>query len=317
MPVPAGDKLMGAPIQKVLHGAAVLGFSAGMAMAQDGGAASLTTGVSYSSLNGGLAFIGVQADDLLGTGIDLSLDYQAGDDGEALNGFIAKSYGLGDTALGFDTFVRVGLGAQTANFDSRDFSIEHFSANVTMWATAANGLTYDAQLFWQSDTLADFDPSVSPLVANDTDGSTATGVSIGLGYSTFTDRGPLALGFDMGGTLTYATSLGDREWMAAEVGTRYNTALPYGLVLAMRADAGRIEGRGDSIVNIVDRAFIGSDAPRGFTDTGIGPRDFVDGSVNTALGGKTYWTASLEVHANRKSCRFVWRFCRCGVFVGS
>jgi len=173
----------------------------------------------------------------------------------------------------------------------------HYSADVTLGAQTAGGLLYDVQLFWQSDTLSDFDASVSPLVTDTVDGSTAAGLSFGLGYSTFTDRSPLALGFDVNGSLTVAAPLGDREWTAAEIAARYNAALPRGMVLALRADAGRIEAANGSDVNIVDRAFVGGDAPRGFSDNGIGPRDFVDGSVNTALGGNSYWTASVEVRA--------------------
>lgn len=281
----------------VIHKVAQLGLllSASTAMAQDGGAANLTTGVSYSALNGGLAFIGLEANDLFNSGVDLQLDYQAGEDGEALFGFVSKRYDLGDTALGYDTFVRAGLGAQTADFDSRDFSIEQFSTDVTIGATSVSGLTYNANLFWQTNTLADFASNVSPLVVDDVDGSTVAGVSFGLGYSTFVDSGPLALGYDINGSVSIATALGDREWTAAEVGARRSSALPYGMVLAMSVDAGHIEGRGDNAVNIVDRAFIGGDAPRGFANAGIGPRDFVDGSVDTALGGNSYWTASLEV----------------------
>jgi len=264
-------------------------------LAQDGGSASLTTGASYSSLRGGLAFVGLEADDLLGSGIDLSLGHQAGEDGGAFNARVSKTYALGDTALGTQTFVRVVLEGQTTDWTSQTYSMEHFGANVTVGAETNSGLRYDAQLFWQSDSLGNLGPSVSPLVPTGLDGSTAVGVGVGLGYSTFTSRGPLATGFDAHGSFLWATPAGDREWVAAEIGAQYNAQLPYGLVLAVQGDAGRIEGRGGDDVSIVDRAFIGNDAPRGFSYSGLGPRDYVLGGVDTALGGNSYLTASLEL----------------------
>jgi len=88
------------------HAALALTLSTGSAFAQDGGAASLTTGVSYSSVNGGLAFVGLQADDFLGSGVDAALSYESGESGSALSGVVAKRFDLGETALGYDTYLR-------------------------------------------------------------------------------------------------------------------------------------------------------------------------------------------------------------------
>lgn len=283
-------------------GALMAALGGAPALAQDGGSAVLTTGASYSSLHGGLAFVGLEADDLLGSGIDLNLGYRAGGDGSAFDARVTKTFALGNTALGERTFVRLVLDGQTTDWTSQSYSMAHYGANLTVGAQTESGLRYDAQLFWQSDSLGDLAASVSPLVDTDLDGSTAMGVGVGLDYSTFTSRGPLATGFDMYGSFLWATPAGDREWVAAEIGAQYNLQLPYGLVLAVQGDAGRIEGRGGDDVTIVDRAFIGNDAPRGFANSGIGPRDYVLGSVDTALGGNSYMTASLELRtptANR------------------
>ncbi len=272
-----------------------LAIAAGSAMAQNGGSAALQTGASYSSLRGGLAFVGLEADDILGSGVDFSLGYQAGDDGDALTGLISKTFALGDTALGSRSFVRTTIEARTSDWDSQTYSMDHYAADVAIGAQTVGGLRYDARLFWQSDSLGDLGPNVSPLVPRTLDGSTAMGIGFGVDYSTFTSVGPMATGFDVYGAVTLATHAGDREWVAAEVGAQYNTQLPYGLVLALSGDAGRIEGRGGDDVNIVDRAFIGNDAPRGFSYSGIGPRDYVAGGVNTALGGNSYMTTSVEL----------------------
>ena len=78
-------------------------------------------------------------------------------------------------------------------------------------------------------------------------------------------------------------------------------ALPGGQVLAFKGDAGTIDGRSGQDVTIIDRAFIGNPMPRGFAFGGIGPRDFVDGSVDTALGGNSYLTPFVQVRFNTPS----------------
>ncbi|MFA8440563.1 BamA/TamA family outer membrane protein [Yoonia sp.] len=265
------------------------------AFAQAGGEAAIETGASYSSLRGGLAFIGVSADDLLGSGLDFRLGYQAGEDGEALSATTSKTFSFGSTALGEDTFARATLNARTSDWSSQAYALETYRASVEVGAETLSGFRYTGRLFWQQDSVDDFSDDVSPLAAIPLDASTAVGLGVGLGYSTFTAQGPMATGFDVRGNFALATSAGDREWASSEIAAQYNAGLPMGLVLAMQAEAGKIEGRNGDSVSIVDRAFIGNPMPRGFAYTGLGPRDFVEGSVDTALGGNEFVTSSIEL----------------------
>lgn len=273
------------------------GLLATQATAQDtsGSAASLETGASYSSQRGALAFFGGRANNLFGRGLDISAGYRAGDSGEALSLALSKTFMLGTTAFGQNTYVGAQISGRTSDWDIDDYAAEHFQASVTAGAQTAAGLRYNTRIFWQTDSIGSFSNTISPLV-KPLDNSTIFGVGAGIGRSTFTDRGPLATGFDLSTSFTIATSAGDREWASAEISGQFNTALPHGFVLAVSGEAGQIAGLNGHDVNIVDRAFLGNPSPRGFAYGGIGPRDRT-ATVDTALGGNTFVTFSVELRA--------------------
>lgn len=259
-----------------------------------GGPANLEMGASYSSLRGPLVFGGFNAENLLGSGLDATLSYENGESGDALGATVRKTFKLGDTALGFDTYVDATFDGAKSNWDVQDYASEHYGATLRFGARDAIGLRYNGQLFWQTDTLDDLSDEISPLVTP-LDDSTAIGVGLGLSYSTFTGRGPLATGFEIGASWKLATPAGDREWVAMELNGQYNAALREGMVLAFQGEAGQIQGRNGMDVGIVDRAFLGNPTPRGFAYGGIGPRDKSGDDVDTGLGGNSYFTSSMEM----------------------
>ena len=282
------------PTALILASLGMMWASGAIAQDSTGGAASIETGASYSTVRGPMAFVGLSADDLMGSGVDLQLSYLKGPDGEALNAGASHTYQLGDTALGLDSYLRSSLTAQSSDWDSQDYSGAHYRFELTLGAESGGGWRYFGQAFWQSDTLDDFDDDISPLVATPLDRSTAAGIGLGLSYSTFSGLGPLATGMKFEAGVRRATPLGDREWDAVEMRGRYNVQVSENVVMALAAEAGQISGRGDE-VGIIDRAYIGNPMPRGFAYAGIGPRDVFGDDIDTALGGNRYLTSSAEV----------------------
>ncbi|MGL5011714.1 MAG: BamA/TamA family outer membrane protein, partial [Paracoccaceae bacterium] len=280
---------------KLIMGAAGLwaGFAASLAVAQDGGQAAITTGASYSSQRGSLAFIALDGKDILGSGIDLHFSYEAGSSDTSAELAIQKTWQLGGTPLGSDSFVALRLGGSKSDIEAQQFALDQRSVDLTFGAALGQSATYAVSLFHLRDKLEATGPLVSPLIAADSGKTTATGLSFGVSYSTF-DREQLpSSGFRLGGNIASAFA-GDREWVSVAVDA--GAAYPIGpAVLAIRAEAGVIEGRNGQNVGILDRAFLGGDAPRGFAFAGIGPRDVTAGGVDSALGGNSYLSASVEV----------------------
>jgi outer membrane protein assembly factor BamA len=271
---------------------ATLGVAA-VATAQDGGPSEITTGASYSSQRGALAFIALDGRDIKGTGIDLHFAYEAGKSDLSAEAFVAKTWQLGQTRLGQDSAISLRLGAERSELDAQPFKLDSRSIELSFGASASPDLRYGVTLFHMRDDLEATGPDVSPLIISENGKTTATGLSFDLSYSTL-EPGPLPQsGFRIGSNVA-ASLAGDREWVAVSVNGAY--AQPVGsAVLAVRAEAGVIEGRNGKTVGILDRAFLGGDMPRGFAYAGIGPRDAVADTVNAALGGNQYFSTSIEV----------------------
>ncbi len=266
--------------------------------AQDGGGASISTGAGYSSQRGALVFLALDGSDILGSGIDLHFAYELGEDDELAELRLRKTWDLGQTQFGGNSFFAVTLGGEKSDLESQQFALEQISLDLTFGADLSPSAGYSVSLFHLDDDLEASGTDVSPLIIAETGKTTATGLAFDLGYSTFDrDRLPRS-GFRVGGNVA-ATFAGDRDWVSGAVDAGW--AQPIGVAtLALRAEAGVIDGRGGQPVSILDRAYLGGDMPRGFAFAGIGPRDVSDDGVDSALGGNRYATASIEVRAPLK-----------------
>lgn len=262
--------------------------------AQDGGAAAISTGVSYSDQRGTLGFLGFDWRNALGSGVDLHLGYEAGKDDHLGSLRLEKTWQRGTTRMGSDSYVTARLSGLSSDLEAQQFAHDQAALEVVAGATMSNGVDYALRAFHTYDKLTPSGADVSPLVLQDAGKSTATGVGLNIGYESW-DRPVLpSSGFDIGADIAVATPLGDREWWSLSVNGA--VARPIGrTVLVLKSEAGMIEGLSGQNVSIFDRAFIGHDAPRGFAYAGPGPRDVGAGGVDSALGGKRYFTASAEL----------------------
>ena len=281
-------------IKHRLASTAALALMALPAAAQEA-PATISTGASYSSVRGALAFIAFDADDILGSGFDAHVRLDKGEDGQAGYIRLGKTFELGRPLLGAGSYLRFSVDGAASEWDSDDYQSRNLGIELGLGAAPSDFLDYEVRLFGRTDTLSGFGPDVSPLVLADTGTSNAIGIGFNAVYSTFDTPVLPHSGVRFGTDLALATAAGDREWLAWSASAA--AALPMGeaLTLAMRTEGGMIDGRGGQSVSIVDRAFIGNPDPRGFAAGGLGPRDFVDGSVDTALGGNRYVVGSLEL----------------------
>lgn len=268
----------------------------GAAEAQEaGGGASVSMGSSYSSLRGGLAFLTFDAEDLLGSGIDAQLRYEGGEDGNAGRLRMGKTFALGETRFGLESYLRGSVEGSESDWDSDEYALSRVRADLRFGAEMAPNLGYEFRLFWSDDDLKRFASDASPLVVAERGRSTSAGVALNLGWSTLDTPVLPTMGERLILDMAVATPLGDREWVS--VAASGGIARPIGqrAVMSFVAEAGAIEGLDGQTVGIVDRAFAGNPMPRGFAGGGIGPRDHVSGSTDTSLGGNRYVTASAEI----------------------
>lgn len=264
-------------------------------LAAEGGPASLSAGGSYSTSRGGLAFVGFDAADLFGSGLDIGLQFETGEDGQAAKLSVAKTFDMGATGLGNDSAVRLSYHGLSTDWDSQGYVASDHELEIAFAASPAPNLTYDLRLFGRQNDFSDFGSGVSPLIVSEGVKSNAIGLGARLEWSRLDDELLPHSGARFGADLAWATPAGDREWLSVSVSAGLAIPVSSAFTLSIRADAGHVKGQSGQSVAFMDRAFLGSPAPRGFAPAGIGPRDFVAGSVDTPLGGNSYFTSSVEL----------------------
>jgi outer membrane protein insertion porin family len=84
---------------------------------------------------------------------------------------------------------------------------------------------------------------------------------------------------------------GDTRHLRTEVKTGYFLPIFENTVFAVIAEGGHILGLGDD-VNIGERFFLGGSTIRGFSNSGLGPRD---NKTDDALGGNNYYAGTAEL----------------------
>lgn len=260
------------------------------------GGATLTSGISYSSRRGGLAFVGLEAANLFQTGVQAKLRFDKGQDGEAASLALSKVWELGDTKFGTNSFVIGTIEGQSEDWASEEFASTQVGGDLRIGADLSPQLGYQLRLFWRSDDLKRLATDVSPLVRAEPSKSDAVGLGFGLNWSSLDNTALPTQGAKLGLDLAWASPLGDRQWMSIAASAKAARPVGEKLVVSFSAEGGHIAGLNGDMVSIVDRAYLGNPMPRGFAAGGLGPRDFVAGpaGTNTALGGNSYMTASVE-----------------------
>jgi outer membrane protein insertion porin family len=94
----------------------------------------------------------------------------------------------------------------------------------------------------------------------------------------------------------FAGAGGDTNFIRSTVDTRFYSEWIPDIINVLRLQAGHIDGWGSQSgqVRMLDSFKMGPNLVRGFATSGLGPRDLTPGYTGDAIGGTTYWGASLE-----------------------
>lgn len=268
------------------------------AWAQNAPRNELSAGATYSSLHGAVGLIGFDGHDIGGSGVDLSLDYRKGQKGSGGTAVLRYSRDIAWDALGKDAQVIFGGEYIGSNWSDEAYQNQTRKLSVAFGAALSSQVSYSAKVFWQNDNLSDLGASASPLVIAAQGSSSAAGIALD-GHFGHLEGGALPLsGFGLDAGLSWA-GLGDRKTSATYAALTFAQPLGARQTLVLRGEAGAIAGLQGQDVSILDRAFLGgAGGPRGFGFGGIGPRDYVAGSVDTPLGGRRYSTVSAELRSD-------------------
>lgn len=85
---------------------------------------------------------------------------------------------------------------------------------------------------------------------------------------------------------------GDAEYYSGKLGASYYYPVSHGWVASATGEVGAISGWGDGNVKINERFFLGGSTLRGFSKSGVGPRDL---ATDDSLGGNQFYRGSIEL----------------------
>lgn len=248
---------------------------------------SLTLGIGYSSSTGPLADFSIRERNLLGKGQDLKLGALIAASRSEIDLSFTEPYFLDrEIAAGFD-IRRVSRNLQDeSSFDSRTTG-----GSLRAGYPITENLRQSWKYTIEKNEVTDVASDASIFVKAEEGTTMLSEVSHNLIY----DRRDSAIkptdGYIIRLTNDLAGLGGNTRYMKNQLrGVKYYPVDDQ-WVLSLSGTIGHIFGLGQD-VNMLDRFFVGGNSLRGFTNSGIGPRDK---TTKDALGGEWKYTATAEL----------------------
>ena len=248
---------------------------------------SLSFGIGYSSSTGPLADFSIRERNLLGKGQDLKLGALVAASRSELDLSFTEPFFL-------DREIAAGFDVRHVNQDLQDES--SFDSTTTGGALRAGyPITENLRQRWkytiEKKEVTDVASDASIFVQAEEGTTILSEVSHILIY----DRRDSAVRPTDGYVVRLTNDLAGLGGNTRYIRNRFKAAKYYPVsdqwVWSFSGALGHIFGLGRD-VNLLDRFFIGGDNLRGFTNSGVGPRDI---STGDALGGEWMYTASSEL----------------------
>ncbi len=246
----------------------------------------ISLGAGYSSTQGPLADIGIRERNLLGRGQDLRVGIQASGRQQQVDLSFTEPYFLERNLLaGFDLFHVVRDNSDESSFD---LTTSGFSLR------AGYRITESLSQRWRY-TLRrdDIDPGsdASRFVRAEEGVDLTSAIGHELVYDKRDSRFDPTEGYFLSLSNEIAGLGGDVYYARTEIGGGHYLPLWEETVLGVSGRAGYIVGLGQD-VGLNDRFQKGGDSFRGFSISGIGPRDV---TTDDALGGNQYAIGTVEL----------------------
>ncbi|MFP4126745.1 MAG: outer membrane protein assembly factor BamA [Alphaproteobacteria bacterium] len=249
----------------------------------------LAFGAGFSTTDGPLAAVNLSERNLLGTGRELRAEAAVSGRRQDVDVSYTEPYAFGyEIDAGFDVF-----DTQTDFQDESSFDEENLGLSLRAGYPLTRDIRHSVRYTIRRDEISDIGDDASVFIQQE-EGDALTS-AFGQSFSIDTRDDVLLPGSG------YAVRLdqeiaglgGDRHFLSHELSSAYFQPVVEepDVVLRLGLDAGYVFGLGED-VTLANRFFIGGNNFRGFSVSGIGPRDR---DSDDALGGNAYYVGSAEV----------------------
>ncbi|MFN4088440.1 MAG: outer membrane protein assembly factor BamA [Alphaproteobacteria bacterium] len=246
----------------------------------------ISLGAGFSSTQGALADVALRERNLLGRGQDLRLGFQIAERQQQIDLSFTEPYFLDRPLLAGGDIFRI----VRDNTDESSFDLDTAGASLRMGYRITEPLSQRWTYTFRRDKI-DPQSGASDFIRKEGGTSYTSSIRQDLVYDTRDNRFEPTEGYTLSLTTEVAGLGGTVRFFRSEVSASWYYSLVDEVVLGLGGRAGYIVGLGDD-VRLNDRFFKGGESLRGFSVSGIGPRDRTTGD---ALGGNRYTTASAEV----------------------
>ncbi len=247
----------------------------------------LSFGIGFSTSDGVLGDTSIRERNLLGRGQDLRLAFTISQRRQQLDLSFTEPYFLDrNISAGFDLF-RVERDFK----DESDYKSRSTGFGLRMGYALTETLTQTWRYRLSYDEVFDVGVNASPIIRAQPSHQLTSLIGTELLYDRRDDRQDPTDGYYLRVGVDFAGLGGDTQFLRARIGGGYYYPFWDGWVAAVSGEGGYIYGINQEVL-IQNRFFVGGDNLRGFSTSGIGPRDAVSGN---ALGGNRYAIGSVEV----------------------
>ena len=247
----------------------------------------LSLGAGYSSTDGALVEVGVQERNLLGRGLDLSLKtILAQRQGQLDLRFTDPAFLDREITAGVDIF-----NASTSLQDTSSFDRETIGFAVRGGYPIAERLSQRWKYSLRQTDITDIDSRASRFIREQAGTTVRSEISHRITYDRRNNVVTPTKGYKIRLINAVAGLGGDAKYLRNNLYGTHFYSLKDQWVLSSRASGGTIMGIGED-VRLPDRYFVGGDDLRGFSNSGIGPRD---SNTQDALGGEWFLLAGLQL----------------------
>jgi len=247
----------------------------------------ITMGAGFSSTDGLLADFGVKESNLLGRGQEIKTRFTyASRRKQAEIGFTEPYFLNRELSAGFDIY-RTRLDYQTES----SYDIDTRGITLRMGYSLREKLQHIVDYSYRFSDITDVKSTASRFIKDQAGKNINSSVGQALVYDDRNNRFDPTNGYYFRINEEVAGLGGDAKYIKHEVRTSYFHPWAKNWVFSLGGAAGYVFGLGGEDIRISDRFFVGGELIRGFSNSGVGPRDNI--SLD-ALGGNTYYVGSVE-----------------------
>lgn len=260
----------------------------------------LSFGIGYSQNDGIIGDVSYVEKNIMGTGLAGKVKVEAAQRRYGAEIGLTDPRFLGsNVSAGFDVFYRDVDRSLTSSYKE-----QRWGGSMRLAAPITETLTGSLNYTFTRSTLYDVGVNASTVIKNAVPNYPASAnstydtssVGYGLAFDTRDNPRKPASGVYASVRQDFAGVGGDAQFVRSQVDVRGYTPVAAGIVLGGHLGGGYIAGYGGQDVRLLDLFYRGNDIVRGFAPAGIGPRDGASANQD-ALGGKMYYTSSLEARA--------------------